>query len=121
MLELRQLDLELAFARAGALGKNIENQRGAIEHLAVKDFFQVAALGGREFVIEDDRIDIGLPAVGGEDIGFAFADERGGAGGGHFLDAIAHDLAAGSCGQLRKLGQGIVGIPALLGFKFYSY
>ena len=44
MLELRQLDLQLAFARAGALGEDVENQRRAVENLAVKDFFKVAAL-----------------------------------------------------------------------------
>src|SRR6266700_8327412 len=35
MLELRQFDLQLAFSRAGALGENIEDERGAIENLAI--------------------------------------------------------------------------------------
>ena len=46
MLQLRQFDLQLAFAGAGALGEDIENQRGAIEHLALENRFQIAALGG---------------------------------------------------------------------------
>ena len=46
MLELRQFDLQLAFARAGALRKNVENERRAIQDFAVENFFEVAALRG---------------------------------------------------------------------------
>src|SRR4051812_23290357 len=34
ILQLRQLDLQPAFAAARALGKNVENELGAIEHFA---------------------------------------------------------------------------------------
>ena len=66
MLQLRQFDLQFAFARAGALGENIQNQRRAVEHLAVEDFFQVAALRGGKLVVEDDGIDVVLAAELGE-------------------------------------------------------
>ena len=36
ILQLRQLDLQAAFATARALRKNVENQLGAIEHFARK-------------------------------------------------------------------------------------
>src|SRR5207253_10673569 len=36
ILQLRELDLEAAFATAGALGEDIEDQLRAIEHLARK-------------------------------------------------------------------------------------
>ena len=45
MLQLRQLDLQLAFTRAGALGENVENQRSPIENLAVENLLEVTALG----------------------------------------------------------------------------
>ena len=36
MLQLRQLHLQLALVGAGALGKNIQNQAGAIQHPALQ-------------------------------------------------------------------------------------
>ena len=63
MLQLRQLNLKLAFARPGALREDVENQRRAIEHFALENLFQVAALRGRKFVVKDDRIDILAPAM----------------------------------------------------------
>ena len=46
MLELRQFDLQLAFARPGALREDVENQRRAVEDFAVENFFERAALRG---------------------------------------------------------------------------
>ena len=94
MLELRQLDLELAFASAGPLGKDVEDQRGAVQNFAVKDFFKVSALGGSEFVVKDNRVDIRLAAMMREIIGLALADESARAGGSHFLESISHNFAS---------------------------
>ena len=47
MLQLREFHLELAFARPGALGEDVEDQRRAVEDLAIEQRFKVAALGGR--------------------------------------------------------------------------
>jgi hypothetical protein len=102
MLQLGQFDLELAFAGPGSLGENIKDERGAVENLAIEDPFEVAALGGGKFLVEDDGVDVGPAAMLGELIGFAFADEGGGARGGQFLDSVAYDFAAGSGGQLRQ-------------------
>ena len=46
MLELREFNLQLAFLRAGALRKNIKDERSAVEDLAIEDAFEVSALGG---------------------------------------------------------------------------
>jgi len=105
MLKLGEFDLELAFFGAGALGENIEDQRCSIEDFAVKDSFQIAALGWRKFIVENDGIDIGAPAVLGEFVGFAFADESRGAGRGHTLQAISYDLTASSGCQFGKFLQ----------------
>jgi len=98
VLELRQLDLQLAFAGAGALGKDIEDQRGTIEDFAIEHLLQITALRRREFVVENDSIDIGAVAEAGKFVGLAFADKSGGVGSSHFLQAIAHDMAAGGGG-----------------------
>lgn len=94
VLELRKFDLQLAFAGAGALGKDIEDQRGAIENFAVEYFLEITALRGGEFVIENDGIDISAMAEAGKFVGLAFADKSGGVGSGHFLQPVAHDMAA---------------------------
>src|SRR5580765_6309834 len=75
MLQLRQLNLKFAFTGPRALGENIQDERGAVEHLAVEDFFQVAALGGRKLVIENDGIDVGAATILGELVRLTFADE----------------------------------------------
>ena len=111
MLQLRQLDLKLAFSRARALGENIQDQRGPIQNLATENFFQVPALGGRQFVIKDDRIDVRLLAMLGEFLRLAGANERAGAGSGQLLDALADHLAAGRSGQFGKFFDGIAHFP----------
>src|SRR2546430_17229256 len=78
MLQLRQLNLKFAFARPGALREDVENQRRAVEHFALENLFQVAALRGRKFVVEDHRIDILAPAMPAKFIGLATADESSG-------------------------------------------
>ena len=107
MLELRQFDLELAFLRAGALRENIENQRRAVEHLAIENAFQIAALRGGKFVVEDDRVHVLAAAMLGKFIRLAAADECAGHGRFEFLDAVAHDFAAGGGGQFGKFIEGI--------------
>ena len=44
VLQLRQLDLQTAFAAARALRENVENELGAIEHFAREQGFEIASL-----------------------------------------------------------------------------
>ncbi len=44
VFQLRQLDLQLAFAGAGVPGKNIEDELRAVDHAALDDLFNVALL-----------------------------------------------------------------------------
>src|SRR5437899_5333030 len=106
MLELSQLNLELAFASSRPLSKNIQNQRRAIQHFAVKNFFEISALSRREFLIKNNRINVGFPAVLGKFIRFTFTDKRPGARSHHFLLAIANDLASGGDRQFGEFVQG---------------
>src|SRR6266581_182333 len=52
VLELRQLDLQLALAGLRPLREDLEDQLGAVHHAPVQFFFQVSSLGGRELVVE---------------------------------------------------------------------
>ena len=107
MLELRQLDLELAFPRARTPGEDVENERGAVEDLARENLLQVAALRGGKLVVEDDRVHALLAAKGGKLDRLARADERGGDGVFELLDAAAEDFTSGSAGQFREFRHGI--------------
>ena len=74
MLQLRQFNLQFALFRSCALRENVEDQRSPVQYLAVEHPFQIAALGGRKFVVKDDGVDIRAAAMLGEFVGFAFAD-----------------------------------------------
>ncbi len=53
MLELRQLDLQLALVGAGALGEDVEDQPRTREHTALQSLLEIAFLARRKIVIED--------------------------------------------------------------------
>ena len=117
MLQLRELNLELAFASPGALSKDVENQRGPIQHLALENFFEIAALGGRQIVIEDHRVHVVLLALRCEFIRLAAADERAGHRGIQLLRPATDDLAARRGRQLLQLGHGILQVPSSAGLE----
>jgi len=56
VIQLRELDLQLAFGAPRALRENVEDQRGSIDDAARQRFFEVALLHAGEHVIEDDEI-----------------------------------------------------------------
>ena len=55
VLQLRQLDLQLPFARPRAPREDVENQLGAIDDAPAEDLFEVARLRRRELVVERSR------------------------------------------------------------------
>ncbi len=79
VLVLRQLNLHRAFACAGMAGKDIEDQRRAVDDLDLlaQHLFQLALLAGREFVVKDDDIGAQLDDQQLELFELARADQRG--------------------------------------------
>ena len=75
VLQLRELDLELALEAAGALREDVEDEAVAIEHAAPDELLEIALLAGRERMIDQD--DVRLSGNGGlaELLGLAAADE----------------------------------------------
>ncbi len=118
MLELRQFNLQLAFARPGALGEDVEDERRAVNDFALEDFFEVAALRGRKVVVENHRVHVVAPAEVREFLGLALADERGGRQRLHFLDSGVNDLAAGGLGQFAQFGERIAKGSAVMVLAF---
>ena len=105
MLKLRQFNLQLAFARARPLRKDIKNERSPVEHLAIENLLEVTTLGGGKFVVENDRIHVRMAATLSKFVRLAFADERPGARCSQLLQAVPDDLASSGRRQLRKLLQ----------------
>ena len=66
IFQLRQLDLQLAFARPRAPREDVENELRAIDDLAADRFLDLPQLRRRQLVVEDHDVDVGLGARRGE-------------------------------------------------------
>ena len=58
MVQLRQLHLQFTLLRLGAFGKNRQNQTHTVEDAALQDFFQIALLRRRQFMVEHRQADV---------------------------------------------------------------
>ena len=56
VLELGQLDLELALGRVGVVGEDVEDHRGAIDHGHAERLLEVALLARAELVVARDDV-----------------------------------------------------------------
>ena len=63
VLELRELDFELAFVAARALREDVEDQSRAIEHAALDELFEIAFLRGRQRMIEQHHVGVRAAAA----------------------------------------------------------
>ena len=111
--QLRQFHLQLAFVAARALGEDVQDQAGAVQHAALQEFLQIAFLAGRER--EVDQHQVGAGRVGGRlhFLQLAAADQRGGIG---TVDARGQQRGDAGAGRARQvaefLGQAVVGTAA---------
>lgn len=87
MLDLRELDLQLAFGAARTQRKDIEDERGSIDHAAFEPLLEIALLNARERVIEDDEIGLRFRTPVRDLFDFTAASEQRGVGA---LPAAAH-------------------------------
>ena len=105
VLQLGQLDLQLALGARGVGGEDVEDDGGAIDDRHAKRLLQVALLACAQLVVADDHIGIallrGLLGFGhlaraevGVRVGLLAA-----------LDHLSHDFHAGRAQQLVQLLQ----------------
>jgi len=111
ILETGELDLELAFAGAGTVAEDLEDERSPVEDLAAEGLLQVAGLGSGKFVVEDDGIDAEFAGLGGELGGLAGPDEGGGVGHIEFLRAGTEHDRAGRGGEFPEFIERIPYVP----------
>ena len=76
MLELRELDLQLAFGALRALREDVEDQADAIDDAALERALEVALLRAGQRVIEDDEVGVGRGAPRGDFVDLAAAGEQ---------------------------------------------
>ena len=105
---MRQFHLQLALARLGALGKDVEDQARAVEHAHAELLLQHAHLRRGELVVKHREV-----AVVGENELFelrhlALAEEGARVGRGFILQQRHDGLAAGRLHERGKLGKGNV-------------
>ena len=101
--QLGQFDLELALEGARPLGKDVEDQTGAVDHPTLKQTLQVALLGRGQGMIEDDQVGRGGRDQVLEFVGLARADEEPRVGAGAAPGQGADHLGTGRAGEQVEL------------------
>ena len=84
VLELRQLDLELALGAVRVRGEDVEDDRGAVDHRQPERRLEVALLARRELVVAGDEVRVRARELGlqllelaGAEVACSGADARG--------------------------------------------
>ena len=106
------MHLQFSFAGLGALGKNIQDQRGAVNNLYPDDFFQVFGLRPGHFVVHDHQIR--FPGLGLQLklIGFSAAHKGGRIRLGPLLEIPSDHHGTGAFRQGFQLIQGFFAVDA---------
>ena len=112
VVQLRELDLQLAVAARRVLREDVEDQHRAIEDLELGRLADRARLAGREIGIEDHDLGAELHRAQQDLVELAAADEELRIGLGPALDEHVEHLDAGGAAQLAQLGDARLGIAA---------
>lgn len=80
VIKMRQFDLQPALGRRGALPKNLEDQAGPIDDLALQPIFQVALLDRGKGTIDDDQLGLLHLAVCRDVLDLPFPEQGSGTG-----------------------------------------
>ena len=76
IVEMGQLYLQPSFGRGRAFAEDLEDQPGAVDHLALELFLQVALLDAGERSVDDDQLGILELAFGGDAFDLTLAEQR---------------------------------------------
>ena len=116
VLELGQLDLQLAFVAVRAQGEDVEDQPGAVDDAALQRLFQVAFLDRAQRMVDQHQVGAGRLAGRLHFLELAAADQEGRVG------LVDPGIELGGDGGARRprqvgefLGQPLVGRTAGVG------
>ncbi len=112
VLELRQLHLQAALVRACVLGKDVEDQAAAVQHLDAEETLQRLLLVGAQLVVRNEQREAGLGLGMSQLLRLALADVPVRVDVPAVLPFRANHLGARCCGQVGELGQRLLGGPA---------
>ena len=102
VLQLGQLHFQLAFVRTCALGEDVQDQAGAIDHADTQVFFQVAFLHRGQHVVDQHQIRLQRTRRLGHLVRLAGADVVARVG---ILDAGADHAKHVGPGRLHQFGE----------------
>ena len=108
VLELRQLDLQLALGAVRVVGEDVEDHRGAVDHRHAQLGFEIAFLARRQLVVGRDEVGVGPADRALELVELAAAQVAVGVGIVAVLDQLARGRDAGGAQQLLELGQRVL-------------
>ncbi len=111
VVEPGQLDLQLAFPRAGAAGEDLQDQPGAVDHLDLAGALQVALLHGAERIVDHDDVDLLTIADAGDLLDLAGPEQGGGRDRAQGYDQALADVEVQGLGQADGLVQTRLGGP----------
>src|SRR3989449_9454654 len=112
--ELGELHLELALARARALREDVEDQRGAVDHLDPQRLGDVALLAGRQPVVGDEEVGVSGVRRLADLVDLPLAEVERRARRLPLLDDALDDAAAGGLDQPRQLLERLFDLPPSL-------
>ena len=117
VLELRELDLELALGADSVLGEDVEDQLGAVDDARLESVLEAPLLHGRELVVDDQGLGGGTLEGLLKLDELALADVRARVGPLAVLHELADRLHACRARQLAQLGEFALRVGAFRGSR----
>ncbi len=113
VLELRELDLELALCCDRVLREDVEDQLGTVDDARLQLVLEQALLRWRELVVDDQHLGPSVLVRLFQLLELSLADIRAWIGGSPMLNEPCHGFHARGAGELLELCELAVGIDAL--------
>lgn len=99
---MRELDLQPTFPRLRAFAEDFQNERGAVQHLGIPRFLQIALLHGGKLSIDDDDFRLERARFGGDLLDLAGTDQRAWRSPSEGNDGGSNDLQSDGGGQADR-------------------
>ena len=113
VLELRQLDLELALGAPGVLGEDVEDELRAVDDTGRQRVLERALLRRVELVVDEQHLRVGLLVLRLQLLELALAHVAAGIRMLPLLHEVADRLDARRASELAQLGELVLGVGAL--------